>query len=170
MRTEFGGVVSATVFSLLLGARLAMAQPAPPPGGEGPGEVGRMGREARFLELTEEQVALVGQVVEQQRPQIDALHEQMRENRMQLREALDAPAPDAQTVGELVIQGERLRQQGRTLREGTEKAIEGFLTPEQKRKREMLEAARAVSPSMHGPDGGPGMGSREGARRRRGPR
>jgi Spy/CpxP family protein refolding chaperone len=135
----------------LLGASGAVAQPF----GPGDGERGPRGFRGpgRFLELTEEQQAAARDIFEQRRPEIEAIHEQLRENRTLLRESLESGNPDPTAVGELVIEGHALRQKGRTLREKSREAFEGLLTPDQKRKLEMLEAARAAG----GPRGRRGM-------------
>lgn len=143
--------------AVLLGASGAAAQPFDP-GEDGPGPRGFRGP-GRFLELTEEQQAAARDIFERRRPEMQALHEQMRENRTLLRESLESGNPDPTAVGELVIEGHALRQKSRTLREDSKAAFEGLLTPDQKRKLEMLEAARAAG----GPKGRPGMmGSRDG--------
>jgi Spy/CpxP family protein refolding chaperone len=146
-------VVVVSTAAVALGVGMAAAQPAP---ASGPG--GALGKEARFLRLTEDQVAQVEQALDQQRPRMQALHEKMRQNHEQLRAALDAAAPDAQAVGELVIEGSRLEKQARALRDEAEQTLDAVLTPEQKRRHEMLEAARAAMGRSGGPRGGPGMG------------
>ena len=158
-----------TLFGLgavaLLGASNAAAQPF----GPGEGDRGPRGLRgpARFLELTEQQQAAARDIFEQRRPEMEALREQMRENRTLLRESLESGNPDPISVGKLVIQGHALRQQGRALREESKSAFEGLLTPDQKRKLEMLEAARAAGGpkgrpgsmgGMHGGGWGPGAG------------
>jgi Spy/CpxP family protein refolding chaperone len=150
-----------TLFGLgavtLLGASAALAQPF----GPGEGDRGPRGFRgpARFLELTEQQQAAARDIFEQRRPETEALREQMRENRTLLRESLESGNPDPTSVGELVIEGHALRQKGRALREESKKAFEALLNTEQKRKLEMLEAARAAG----GPKGRRGrMGVRGG--------
>jgi protein CpxP len=146
------GVVSA---ALLVGAPGALAQPFGP-GEEGPGP-GAFRGPGRFLELSEEQQEAARRIFEQQRPEMEALHEQMRENREQLRKAFEGGNPDPMSVGELVIEDHALKEKGRALHEQSKEAFEMLLTPEQKRKLEMLEAARAVG-GPPGPRGvrGPG--------------
>ena len=160
------GVVGA---ALLIGAAGAFAQPFEP-GGSGPGFGGPRGA-GGFLELTEEQQDALRHNREQRRPEMEALHEQMRENRKLLRDALESGNPDAASVGELVIEGHALQEKGRALREESKEAFENLLTPDQKRKLELLEAARAAGGSRGpwermGPEGGApgfrGMGPRRG--------
>ncbi len=126
----------------LLGASGAAAQPF----GPGEGERGPRGFRGpgRFLELTEDQQEAVRQIFEQRRPELEALHEQMREKRQLLRDSLESGNPDPTLVGDLVIDGHALKKQGRALREESKKAFEALLNPDQKGKLEILEAARAL--------------------------
>jgi Spy/CpxP family protein refolding chaperone len=153
------GIVGAV---LMIGAPAAMAQPFGP-GEGGPGSRGVRGP-GRFLELTEDQQEAARQIFEQQRPEMRSLHERMRENRKLLRDALESGS-DPTSVGELVIEGHALREKGRAMREESKEAFESLLNPEQKRKLEMLEAARAVG-GARGPRGAAsgfrGTGSRGG--------
>jgi Spy/CpxP family protein refolding chaperone len=160
LATATGGLAVA----LLVGGSIAGAQPPAPdgPGGWGPDRPRRL---ARILDLTDAQKAQLKTLLEQYRPQMQALREQTRDNRARLREALASPQPDPTTVGEMVIEEHALREKGRALREEVEKAIQGFLTPEQKRKQAILEQARTLlgpgrRPPM-GPDG-PGRGLGDG--------
>jgi len=140
----------------LLGASGAMAQELSP--GEGRHGRGGFRGPGRFLELTEDQQAAAREVFEQRRPQVQALHERLRQNRQLLRESLESGSPDATAVGELVIEGHALKKRGRALRQESKEAFESLLTPEQHRRLEMLEAARAAA----GPKGAHGMGRRRG--------
>jgi len=144
MKLNLNTAVGITVAALLIGAPGVVAQPLGPEEG-GPGG-GRFRGPGRFLELTEDQQAVARQIFEQRRPEMRALHEQMRENRTLLRDALESGA-DAASVGELVIDGHALKEQGRAMREESKEAFESLLTPEQKRKLELLEAARAAGSS-----------------------
>jgi Spy/CpxP family protein refolding chaperone len=158
MRADLTAAMGMVGIALLIGPSDAAAQPFGP-GEGGPGSRGPRGP-GRFLELTEDQQEAARQIFEQRRPEMQALREQVRENRALLRDELESGSPDPTSVGELVIEGHALRQRGRTMREESKEAFESLLTPEQKRKLEMLEAARAVGGSR-GPRGK--MGSRGGA-------
>lgn len=133
-----GGVAAV----LLLAASGAAAQPF----GRGEGRHGHGGFSGpgRFLELTEEQQVAAHAIFEERRPQMQALHEQVRENEKLLRDSLESGSPDPTAVGELVIETHALRQESRAVGEESRKAFEGLLSPEQKRKLEMLKAARAA--------------------------
>jgi Spy/CpxP family protein refolding chaperone len=155
---------SGLAVALLVAGSLAGAQPPAPDGPAGWGPGGPRGL-ARVLGLTDEQKAQVRKVFEQYRPRMQALREQTRDVRTRLQEALANPQPDPTTVGEIVIEEHQLRAKGRALREEIEKAIDGFLTPEQRSKQAILEEARSLRgfggrPPM-GPDG-PGTGPGDG--------
>lgn len=145
--------------AVLLSAVVAGAQPAPGKGNSragGPGgRVGMMGHMARVLELTDEQKAAFRKAMEEQRPQAQALHQQMRENRGQLEELLKSASPDPATVGKLVIQEHKLREQGQARREQSMQALRALLTPEQQVKFDVLQ-------SMKRGRGDRGPGSRDG--------
>ncbi len=94
---------------------------------------------------------------EAQRPQIEALGKQLRENHQRLQEAVDAASPDPAVVGAIVIEGHGLRKQMRKLREDADKALRGLLTPEQQVKFDALLALRRERGPM-GPMGGAPFG------------
>ncbi len=132
------------ITGLALGAAVLFAQP---PGADGPGGPGahRMGRAegmARYLGLSEEQKAQVEKLVQAQRPKHQALREKIEQNGQRLDEALEAASPDPLLVGELAIEGHRLRQQGKALREAHGKAVRALLTPEQQAKFDAMKALR----------------------------
>jgi Spy/CpxP family protein refolding chaperone len=139
--------------ALWLFGSLAVAQPFGP-GREGPPEGPPLGRAARVLDLTEQQQEATRQIFEQRRPQVEALRKEMRENRQQLKEALESGHADPTAVGELVIAGHALRQEGRRLREESKAQLQSLLTPEQQLKLEALEAVRdEVGPGPRGRKG-----------------
>ena len=119
MRKMNLAVLGTAALVLALGPVVASAQP---PGPDGPGGMGpRRGREegmARFLGLSETQKAQVQKLMEGRRAEHESLREQVEKNREQLEKALEGTNPDPVTVGELAIEGHRLREQGRALREG----------------------------------------------------
>jgi len=102
---------------------------------------------ARFLGLSEEQKGQVQKVMEGQRAKHEALRDELEKNRDALRQALESANPDPAAVGELAIEGHRLREEGRALREAQDKAVRALLTPEQQAKFDAMRALRE--------DGGP---------------
>ncbi len=137
-----------------LAAVVASAQPAQGPKGgpKGPGGF-MLQRAARALNLTADQQAAFQKVMDQQKPQMDSLHQQMRDNRQKLEAALSADNPDPAAVGTLAIEGHKLRQQGRALHEQMAQALRALLTPEQQTKFDALQSLRESGP---GPWGGRG--------------
>jgi Spy/CpxP family protein refolding chaperone len=102
---------------------------------------------ARFLGLSEEQKAQVGKLREGQRAKHEALREKLEKNREQLQQALESVNPDPVVVGELAIEGHRLREEGRALRGAQDKEVRALLTPEQQARFDAMKALRE--------DGGP---------------
>jgi Spy/CpxP family protein refolding chaperone len=102
---------------------------------------------ARFLGLSEAQKGQVQKVMEGRRAKHEALREQIEKNRDELQQALENANPDPAAVGELAIEGHRLREQGRALREAQDRAVRALLTPEQQAKFDTMKALRE--------DGGP---------------
>jgi Spy/CpxP family protein refolding chaperone len=149
MRKTTRAVLACAGLALGFGSGTAAAEPPGPegPGWKGPG-MGRMGGMARFLGLSDQQEAEVRKLMEGQRAQHVALREKLEKNRSLLEEALSSDNPDPAAVGELAIEGHRLREQGRALREAQDEAIRGLLTPEQRTKFDAMKALRD--------EGGPG--------------
>jgi Spy/CpxP family protein refolding chaperone len=137
---------------------LARAQPPPSDGPEGGGpRIGRGEGMARALGLSEAQKEQVHKLMEGRRAEHAALREQIMANSEQLRKALEVANPDPAGVGELAIEGHRLREQGRALREAQDKAVRAILTPEQQARFDAIAALRD--------EGGPGgFGPRRGHR------
>jgi len=139
------------VAGLVLGVgATAGAQPPGPDGSRGP-RMERAEGMARFLGLSEEQKAQVEKLTEGRRAKHEALREKLEKNREQLQQALESVNPDPVVVGELAIEGHRLREEGRVLREAQDKSIRALLTPEQQARFDAMKALRE--------DGGP-MGAR----------
>jgi Spy/CpxP family protein refolding chaperone len=135
--------VLGAALTLVLGAGALSAQPAP---AEGPaGSKPRMGPAegmARFLGLSEPQKEQVRKLTSERRAEHEALREKLEKNRAELQEALSGANPDPAAVGELAIEGHRLHEQGRALREAQDKAIRALLTPEQQVKFDAMKALR----------------------------
>ena len=153
MRKTILTVLGGAVLALGLVAVTGSAQP-PPPGKRGPG-MGRPDAMTRFLALSEQQQEQVRKVMDEQRPEHEALREKLEKNRDLLQQALESANPVPEAVGELAIEGHRLREQERALREAQEKAFRGLLTAEQRAKFDAMKALREEGPGGP-PEGGPG--------------
>ena len=150
-----------TVFAagaMLIGA-LAFAQP---PRGDGGRRLHMKDRSdhrlVEFLELTEDQQEAWRAAHQAHREAISSEIEQVRENRDALEEAIEAE--DALRVGELTLEGRRLREQMRESGEALREQLEGILDAGQRERWEAFQAAR---------EHGPRFGRRD-HRNRRGPR
>jgi Spy/CpxP family protein refolding chaperone len=80
--------------------------------------------------------------MEGRRAEHEALREQLEANSQELKKALESASPVPAEVGELAIEGHRLREQGRALREAQDKAIRALLNPEQQTKFDAMKAMR----------------------------
>jgi Spy/CpxP family protein refolding chaperone len=147
MRKTKRAILGTALTLALVGS--ASAQPPPPGGPEGAGpRLGRVEGMARALGLSEAQKEQVSKLMEGRRAEHEALREQIEANSEQLRRALEVANPDPTGVGEIAIEGHRLRGQGRALREAQDKAVRAILTPEQQVRFDAIAALRE--------EGGPG--------------
>jgi Spy/CpxP family protein refolding chaperone len=158
MSKTIRAILGGAAFALVLGAAAVGAQP-PFPAEKGP----RMGRPegmTRFLALTEQQQEQVRKVMDERQAEHKALREKLERNRDQLQQALDSANPDPVAVGDLAIEGHRLRAQERALREAQDQAVRSLLTAEQQVKFDALKALREEGmggpPAGGPPEGGPG--------------
>ena len=159
LAVQFLGAVA-----LAIVAASVAAQPAPWPGpgydpGQGPGAgpgippPGRHEEMARDLALSEAQQEKVREIMDEQRKEREALYDRLSANRDALHQLLESGSADANAVGELVLQGRKLHEESRALREAEQKAIRAILTPEQQKKfDQVLEQRRDRGPGR-GPEG-----------------
>ncbi len=145
------GVGTLGAAAVLLAAVAVGAQPAPPAGGPGGPGRGMLQRMERALNLTSDQQAAFQKALDQQKPQMDALHQQMQDNRQKLEAALSADNPDPAAVGTLAIEQHKLMQQGKALHDQLAQSLRALLTPDQQTKFDALQA-------MRGPGGWGGRG------------
>jgi Spy/CpxP family protein refolding chaperone len=121
--------------------------------GMGPGGPGFMlPRIARALDLSEGQVEQTRALLEDLAGTVEPLREQGRTLRQEIEDLLAADAPDATAIGEKVIEGHALREQGRAAWDEFQTAFEALLTPAQKERWELLKDIRAF---LGGPHDGP---------------
>jgi Spy/CpxP family protein refolding chaperone len=116
------------------------------------------------LSLTEAQEQKLRGIMEEQRPQREALRERIAANRDALNELLESGSADANAVGQLVLEGRKLHEEARAQREAEQKAIRGLLTPDQQKKFDAMQERRrdrgpGRGPDPRGPGGWPGQGS-----------
>jgi Spy/CpxP family protein refolding chaperone len=104
--------------------------------------MGRAEGMARFLGLSEQQQGEVRKLMEERRPEHQTLREKLEKNREELQQALESARPDPAAVGELAIEGHRLRQQARSLREAQDEAVRALLTSEQRARLDAMKALR----------------------------
>jgi len=158
------GVPFLVAVALGVVAASAQAQPGPWPGpgydpGLGAGQglgmppPGRHDGIARELALSEAQQEKVREIMDEQRKEREALYDKISANRDKLHQLLESGVGDANAVGELVLQGRKLHEEGRALREAEQKAIRAILSPEQQKKFDQaLEQRRDRGPGR-GPEG-----------------
>lgn len=88
------------------------------------------------LDLTQAQRDQLRQLAEVARPEFIAQRGQRQADRVALREALEAPNPDATTIGNLMLRVEQGRKVARGERQKLHDATLAVLTPEQRVKFE----------------------------------
>jgi Spy/CpxP family protein refolding chaperone len=154
MRKTILAVLSGAALALAIGAAVGSAQP-PPPGERGPW-MGRAEGFARFLGLSEQQQGEVRKLMEERRTDHQTLREKVERNFEELQQALESANPDSAAVGELAIEGHRLRLKERALREAQDEAIRGLLTQEQRVRFDAMKALREEGPGGP-PRGGAGL-------------
>ena len=118
-------------------------------------------RTAEYLGLTEAQRASWRALLEKQREQMEPLRAEGREMGARLRQALDAEAPEAATVGEAMLAVKAHRQKARAQHEAFEQQLRALLSPEQQQKLDAMKAARRTLTRGRGDRGGrPGVRER----------
>lgn len=112
-------------------------------GGHHGGEYGLpVERLARFLELSDEQVAAAKAIREAAEAQAEPLKEAHKALRQEMRTLLDAENPDATAIGEAAIELHEGRERSRAIRAQAKADFAALLTAEQLEKLETLKDAR----------------------------
>jgi Spy/CpxP family protein refolding chaperone len=153
MRSRGFRVLGGLALAALVGVAAAGAQEPAPEGRAGRGPhmgpaPGRADAMARVLGLTDAQKAQLRSLIESKRAEHEALREKLRANGDELRQALASASPDPAAVGEIVIEGHRLREQGKALRDAQDAAIRSLLTPDQQVKFDAMKALREEAGPM----------------------
>jgi len=86
------------------------------------------------LGLTPEQVTRIQELLKAHRNDVFPLRQQLQAKTHELRNALDAPQPDATTVGQLLLERRALQRQLWEKQQKLRADLESVLTPEQKQK------------------------------------
>ncbi len=149
---------------IILATTFAFAQAGPGgPGGPRPAPGGGPGAEAalvKFLALTDAQIASWTTFHDETRAAVKPLFEQRQALQTQLHTALSATAPDAATVGQLMISVRKVGDQLRTVHDGLDAKLKSVLTADQVAK---FDAFRAARQATQGPGPGRGRGPGNGA-------
>jgi Spy/CpxP family protein refolding chaperone len=99
-----------------------------------------------YLNLEQAQVDQLVQLRKDERDELKAVFGKITENRKALREALQSTSPDASTLGNLLIDMQKLRKQIRETNEDYHTKALAVLKEEQKSKLAELEAAAKLRP------------------------
>jgi len=113
-----------------------LAQAQPEPAGH------RLERLARFLSLTDAQVASAQPLAETLKSRIEPLVDSARKQRQAIKEMLATANPDPAQVGRAVIAGHQTREQVKAAMEEFDRSFAALLTPEQKTRYEAMKALR----------------------------
>jgi len=160
MRQEISRIAPVAV-ALLLGVAAVWAQAPEGQGPQGAGPVGhgpegrgpygRHDRISRALDLNEAQQEKIREIREEQRPQREALHEKMSANREALHQLLESGTADANAVGELVLEGRKLHEEGKALFEAEQKKVRAILNPDQQKRFDAMQ--ERMKEHRRGPEG-----------------
>lgn len=154
--------LTALTLAMALAASFAVAQPGPGGPGRGPNGPGLMAPGngmIEFLGLDDAQLEAWTAYHEQFRTTVEPIHDAMQDLHVKLREALDAEAPDASVIGQLLIDTQALRDQVFAAREALDENLKSILTADQLLRFEAFRAAQAhMGRGPGGPGGGPGKG------------
>ena len=140
MKTK--SLLTAAAFLALVGLPL-LAEAARPP--QNPGAILRNPRVlARYLKLTQEQIATYKTLREELQADLKPLHPQLKPLKDQLETQLDAAAPEACAVGQTVVALDAVRDDIRAAYEEFDEKFSAILTPEQLEKYEHLKEAAGL--------------------------
>jgi Spy/CpxP family protein refolding chaperone len=136
--------------------------PGPGPGGDQAfgahrgGHGFHLGRFARFLDLTDEQIEAARAIFDAARDETAPVREAQRALHAELKALLDSASPDAAAVGELVLSLHANRQQVQAIHEAAFEDFKALLTAEQLAKLERLREVRRHFGAPRGPFSDPG--------------
>jgi hypothetical protein len=107
------------------------------------------------LQLTDQQVAAVQQLAESRRSAVEPLAHRMGEQQQSLAAALSAEAPDAATVGTIMVS---IRNTQRQVEQQQRAFAEGFLALLSEEQRARVEHIRSVEMALHAAQALHGLG------------
>ncbi len=106
------------------------------------------------LGLTPEQIARIQERLRAHRNEVFPLQQELRAKTHELRNALDAPQPDATTIGRLLLERRALQRQLQEKQQKLRADLEAMLTPEQKQRlTEWRQTRPPLRPHRWGPAG-----------------
>lgn len=122
------------VGAVLVAGSLVGATASAIPAGPAPGRAMARAARAAFarLDLSEQQRQQIRAIREQYRPALESLRDQARSDRMALRAAMGAQAPDPAAVGNAALKVRQDREAVRTQMKSVHEAVLGVLTTEQR--------------------------------------
>lgn len=95
------------------------------------------------LGLTPEQITRIQEAVKAHRNAAFPLQQELRAKTHELRNALEAPQPNATMIGQLMLEQRELRKRLRELNQKLRADLEAVLTPEQKQKWQQWRQTQA---------------------------
>jgi Spy/CpxP family protein refolding chaperone len=142
MMQKTKSLLTAAAFLTLVGLPF-LAEAARPP--QNPGAILRNPRAlARYLKLTQEQVATFKTLQQDLQADLKPLHQQLKPLQDQLKTQLDVAAPEACAVGQTAVALDGVRDDIRAAYEDFDEAFSAILTPEQLAKYEHLKEAAGL--------------------------
>ncbi|RME35579.1 MAG: periplasmic heavy metal sensor [Gammaproteobacteria bacterium] len=119
---------------------------------EARGPLGHLEKLADELDLSPEQRDRIRELMEQQRPQMRAWREAMRDTHRRLRELERAPTFDEQAIRQLAEQQARTMAEMRVEKAKMHHEIARLLTPEQRERFERMRPRKGPRHRSPGPD------------------
>ncbi len=128
-------------FLLGLTTAVLLAQTAPPPAGPSEGALGRPAIKAlqAAIGLSDQQVQQLVQLRKEERQALQPVRQQVRDKREALRTARQAANPDPTTVGQLVLDVQKLTEQIQSANQGYHNRALGVLDATQQSKLQDLQ-------------------------------
>ena len=101
---------------------------------------------AGVLQLAPDQILSLVQMIQQREQTLQPLRLQLEQHRRAVGEALQSASPDAQMVGQILIETRNLEQQIGAINNQGEMQFEQVLTPDQRERLHGIRAAAQVCP------------------------